>query len=832
MNAVSIDVSAAHARRHRRALPIVCALLLALAGGASVARATVFFVNGTTGNDASTGTSPGTAWRTIQKAANTMVAGDTVRIMAGVYPESVVPLNSGELGTPITYRSHGDGEVVIRPTRFPFQLPGTRRLEYLRFVGLTLDGAAISDRSVSYGLLCDETTGAKSHIVVDGCLFTNLYMGMEFAGGVTDIQVVNSTFRGNQYGIEFWNSNERVLIAHNVFDEGRRHQGSSPTDTGDHLVLSSSDPLGLNHGITIEGNEVARSLRQGILITRTSDVLIRDNDCHDNAATGIQVEGDIADLIPQSRYVIEDNRCWGNGRAYGAETGIWVDDTDDVVVQRNVLDSNPTGMRITGSYRILARHNVIHENTFSYVTPSSSGAIWVGRTGRSGADVVVVHNTLHRNGHYRPVGTPYSSLNFGYDSTPELAPTGIAFRNNIASESQAQNPESDLLVQGAPALLDDNDYYTPRAAGLQVLLDPAGSPPVTFDQYRAATGQDGRSITLAPLFIDSASGDFRLRSVSPCIERGGVLTTATSADVSSTSLAVADARYFSDGYGLVPGDLVQVAGNPPVRITRVDLASNTLTLEEPLSWSAGDGVSYPFEGHAPDIGAFEFGDEPSDADADGVSDARDNCPVAPNPVQEDADLDGLGDACDTFPNCAEFLDTPRAHVAAGRAAEYLCWLWTVGAEDLLCDRCADPACEDREVAVYGWVAGWFSTAPCAAEACCDGGDNDRDGIVDCADPGCAANALCLAGPGAVPGDLGNALRLERSGRDIAFTWAADPVAATYNLYRSESAEAWPDEPYRSGLAGTSIVLPGEADVPPAGAFYRVKGVSCAGLEGP
>jgi hypothetical protein len=334
------------------------------------------------------------------------------------------------------------------------------------------------------------------------------------------------------------------------------------------------------------------------------------------------------------------------------------------------------------------------------------------------------------------------------------------------------------------------------------------------------------------MFIASTPDDFRLRSVSPCIDRGRALTTTTSLGIASTSLVVADARYFSDGYGMVPGDLVQVGSNTPVRITEVDLASNTLTLEEPLSWSPGDGVSYPFEGRAPDIGASEFADEPTDADADGVSDARDNCPNVPNPGQGDVDLDGVGDACDDFPNCAVYVDTPRGHVEAGRAERYLCWVWTVGAEDLLCDVCADPRCYDRNVAVYGWAPGWYSTFPCAVEECCDGVDNDRDGAGDCSDPVCTAHAFCAAGPGAVPDDLGNTLRLARSESDITFRWGTDPVAATYNLYRSEAADSWPAAPYRTGLTSTSVVLVGEADLPPAGVFYRVTGVSCAGLEGP
>lgn len=43
--------------------------------------------------------------------------------------------------------------------------------------------------------------------------------------------------------------------------------------------------------------------------------------------------------------------------------------------------------------------------------------------------------------------------------------------------------------------------------------------------------------------------------------------------------------------------------------------------------------------------AIEFLSPSGDRDADGVSNAADNCPGTPNPNQADSDGDGVGDAC-------------------------------------------------------------------------------------------------------------------------------------------------------------------------------------------
>ncbi len=58
-------------------------------------------------------------WKTIQKAANTVTAGDTVRVKSGTYDERVInPANSGSAGNKITYISYPRRTVYMKGFRW------------------------------------------------------------------------------------------------------------------------------------------------------------------------------------------------------------------------------------------------------------------------------------------------------------------------------------------------------------------------------------------------------------------------------------------------------------------------------------------------------------------------------------------------------------------------------------------------------------------------------------------------------------------------------------------------------------------------------------------
>ena len=115
------------------------------------------------------------------------------------------------------------------------------------------------------------------------------------------------------------------------------------------------------------------------------------------------------------------------------------------------------------------------------------------------------------------------------------------------------------------------------------------------------------NLEVDPGFTDPTGRDYTLQADSAMVDAGRFLTTVVG-NGSGTTMTVADARYFYDGFGIPGemGDLVQLEGeSQAMRIVSVDYVSNTLTFAESVTFSAGQGISLAYSGTAPDIGAFE-----------------------------------------------------------------------------------------------------------------------------------------------------------------------------------------------------------------------------------
>jgi len=124
-----------------------------------------------------------------------------------------------------------------------------------------------------------------------------------------------------------------------------------------------------------------------------------------------------------------------------------------------------------------------------------------------------------------------------------------------------------------------------------------------------------------PEFGDAVGHDFSLNDTSPCIDAGDWLT-FTVGGGTGTTITLDDASYFTDGYGMISGDLICINNDYNLMITDVDYTANTITVDRSITWVDGENVSLTYNGISLDIGAEEYINDfndlviPSDSDFD------------------------------------------------------------------------------------------------------------------------------------------------------------------------------------------------------------------------
>jgi len=305
-------------------------------------------------------TNPGTEeepWQTIQKAADTMIAGDTVYITEGTYVERIVPQNSGNPDHFITYRNYPDHNVIINsPNEWVNDVCVFIQdvdLHYLHFMGLTFEGASYTNFYAWEG-----SSGSISHFILEDIRSESSFIGVGFFQGVTDSVIRNCEINENQYGIFLYESNQNILIENNHVSEGVVLRPDI-SDRGHNIFVDGGNTGNENYDISLLNNRSHHSLVQGILIWESDNVLVKGNHCHHNGATGIQIESYNNLEYMCTNIIVEDNVCNYNSQSYPSETGIWIDDSNYVIVQNNTLDHNEVGLKITGSNQVIARRNLI-----------------------------------------------------------------------------------------------------------------------------------------------------------------------------------------------------------------------------------------------------------------------------------------------------------------------------------------------------------------------------------------------------------------------------------------------------------------------------------------
>src|SRR3990167_6681558 len=198
----------------------------------------------TTGSDSNSGTSAA-PFKTIQKAANTVVAGDTVKIKTGTYVEKVTVSKSGTSGNPISFANNGDGEVIISggSSCASSNLTNNFLIEsqnYVRISGLTAKNASEAAIRIN---------GGGNHIIDNNKILDwncadledQLRAGVAAWNGAKNLWVLSNTIsrtaKNTLMGDGFWTKNTGDstggghIIAKNTIIGAYDAVGGEPEDT-------------------------------------------------------------------------------------------------------------------------------------------------------------------------------------------------------------------------------------------------------------------------------------------------------------------------------------------------------------------------------------------------------------------------------------------------------------------------------------------------------------------------------------------------------------------------------------------------------------------------
>lgn len=276
-----------------------------------------FFVDVATGSDADDGLSEANAWLTIQKAADTLVAGEKAWIKAGNYAEQVdLDTNTGTGSLPIVFEGYtsatGDGG------KFTVTGSGSRAsclvfngtADYLTFKNIILTspttqcvlGTTANTLGVTFDnfeFLKGSSTPAKA---VTGAGYNRFQMWKFIRG------VVSGGFSGN--GLEGFISS--VCI-----------QGCKVIDCGGHGIAIAAYTAGLQLLNSIVAGNTGDGINIGSNAGNPTGHVIVGNTIEGNGGDGIEFHGAINGLIVVMNNVIANHSGAGDtGLKIGAISGL------------------------------------------------------------------------------------------------------------------------------------------------------------------------------------------------------------------------------------------------------------------------------------------------------------------------------------------------------------------------------------------------------------------------------------------------------------------------------------------------------------------------------
>lgn len=381
------------------------------------------------GSDANAGTEA-QPWCTIQKAAATLIAGDTVYVKVGTYNEKVFPQNSGSPGNYITYAAYPGHTVTLDGTNITpnwgdalFTIDGN---SYIKISGFKIINSLSPHTSGGVAL---KKGSQQDHIVIENNYFHNM-SGPAIGGYSCDNLIIDS--------------NEITEV--NV--------GEGPGSRGSGEAISLTDI----HTFEIRNNHIHHTYKEGIDPKESSNGRIYKNHIHHIARIGIYLD---AWNGPEHDIDIYQNVVHHNG-GHGISLAIEQKEGSlkNISIYNNIVYNNGGGGIVISSYDFpTPRENIKIVNNVCY---NNKYGIGIG-------DVLVEDSIIRNN---------ICSKNQIYQIASE-SPSMVTIEHNLIDGS--------TQVYGDNAIIGDPRFVDPSGADFHLKED---SPAIDNGSAVDAPGDD------------------------------------------------------------------------------------------------------------------------------------------------------------------------------------------------------------------------------------------------------------------------------------------------------------------------------------------------------
>ncbi len=472
-------------------------ILLAFTSAALLAQSGSTYYVSKSGNNNNSGsfTAP---WLTIQHAANSVSAGATVYVEAGVYNESVSFPASGTASNHIAFTSYPGQTTVIDGTGL--SVSGTQGLiNIVNQSYITVSGFEIRNYTTS-----------SANPTPAGIWVTGSGSGVQLLNNTVHNITTKSEKNGNAFGIAVYGTSSTPIT--NITISGNR-------------VYSLK--TGNSESLNVDGNVTNFSITHNI---------VHDNDNIGIDAIGFEGVGPSGSDQPKygeiSGNTVYNITSYGNpayGNQYAAD-GLYCDGCAYTVFERNTIHNCDLNMEAASEHKGHNSSYVTIRNNLFYDANAVGVSIGGYASGVGGSDhVVIVNNSLYNNN----IKNQGAEFQIQYHS----GSTNI-FENNIVYAG-SQNVWIYSYVSGSTATANWNLYYSTAGyvQGTSIIWAKKSNYK-TYAAYQSGSGEDKNSPNANPLYgnLTSNPPNLDIASNSPAVNAGSTTLTCSAGYCNGSSI--------------------------------------------------------------------------------------------------------------------------------------------------------------------------------------------------------------------------------------------------------------------------------------------------------